>query len=208
MNKFSQLVSQGVASFEYTPIAHDVPNTCPICRTYNNVYSLVNDTHMSVLDDGRYVITGHAIANRCMFDQFLCSNVWGWVDFKDSGLGSPAYFFVTRGLKGHYDTLNGDNVYILDQIRPGDETETADCDTCCCPNCVTICGTSIPEHLEVLTTDGDRSHIQECFKQKNLIDVAKMLNEDSHILGNNWICVGLSTGDRLVSVGTNKTYIL
>lgn len=199
MNKFSQLIAQGVAKFEYTPIAQDVPNQCPICRAYNNVYSLANDTHMSILPDGRYVITGHVIKDRRNFDQFLYSSFWGWVNFDDSGLGAPCNFFCNNKLKGHYDILNGDDVYILEPIPEEPEQCIA------CPDCAYCVDTKISEQLNVLTTDGNAAHIQECFKQK---DVAKALNEDLYVTGVNWMIVGLSSGDRLVSVGKKKTYIL
>lgn len=199
MDKFSQLIAQGVAKFEYTPIAQDIPNPCPICRAYNNVYSLANDTHMSILPDGRYVITGHAIRDKRNFDCFLYSSFWGWVNFNDSGLGAPCTFFCNNKLQGHYDILNGDDVYILEVIPEEPDRCLA------CPDGVCCAETKISEQLSVITTDGNAAHIRECFKQK---DVAKALNEDLHVLGVNWMIVGLSDGDHLVSVGKKKTYIL
>ena len=201
MDKFSELIKAGVAEFHYTPISDSLPNQCPICRAYNNVYSLANDTHLSRLEDDRYVITGHAIRDKRNFDWFLCSSIWGWMDFRDSGLNSPSEFFYKNKLKGHYDILNGDQVYILEPVVEEDEV----CCTCECPDCACCVGTAIPEQLRALTTDGDARHIQECFKQK---DVAKALNEDLHVLGTNWMIVGLSDGDHAVSVGNKKTYIL
>lgn len=201
MDKFSQLIAQGVAKFEYTPIVPQTPITCPVCRAYNNVYSMANDTHMSPLEDDRLVITGHAIADKARFDNFLCSSFWGAVNFFDSGLGCPCTFFSSNNLKGHYDILNGDTVYILEPIP--DKEELDRCLTC--PDCACCAGTSIPESLRTLTTDGNADHIRECFKQK---DVAKALNEDLHVLGTNWMIVGLSDGDHAVSIGKKKTYIL
>ena len=201
MDKFSELIKAGVAKFEYTPIASSIPTQCPICRAYNNVYSMANDTHMSTLDDGRYVITGHAIRDKRNFDWFLCSSSWGWMNFDDSGLGSPSTFFWKNKLKGHYDILNGDEVYILEPVV---EEEMSGC-VCACPDGVCCTGSAIPEQLRALTDDGNAQHIREAFKQK---DVAKALNEDLHVLGTNWMIVGLSDGNHVVSVGKKKSYIL
>lgn len=201
MNKFSELIANGVAEFHYTPIAQSTPNQCPICRVYNNVYSLANDTHMSMLDDGRYVITGHAIQNKRLFDQFLYSSCWGAMNFIDSGMEAPCTFFFNNNLKGHYDTLNYDLVYVLEPI-PEEELMIQ---AMKCPDCCTCAGTAVPESLRVLTTDGDARHIQECFKQE---DVVKALNESLYVRGTNWIPVNLSTGMHIVSIGKKKTYIL
>lgn len=200
MDKFSQLIAQGIANFEYTPIAHELPDQCPICRAYNNVYSLANDTHMSTLPDGRHVITGHAVSNKRNFDWFINSSCWGWVDFTDSGFGAPVTFFYKHQLKGHYDILNGDNVYILEEL-PEEKWET----NAICPDCVNCVGKTIPEQLNVLTTDGNAAHVRECFNQSNIV---KALNESVYVKGNNWIPVGLSDGVHFVSIGKNKTYIL
>lgn len=200
MDKFSELIKAGVAEFKYTPIASSIPTQCPICRAYNNVYSMANDTHLSLLDDGRYVITGHAIRDRRNFDSFLYNCCWGAVDFTTSGLSAPCNFFSSNKLRGHYDILNGDQVYILEPIVD----EGSNCPNVC-PDGVLTADSSIPESLRVLTTDSNADHIKECFKQK---DVAKALNEDIHVYGTNWTVVGLSDGDHLVSVGKNKTYIL
>lgn len=203
MDKFSKLIAQGVAKFEYTPIVSETPTQCHICRGYNNVYSIANDTHMSELPDGRHVITGHAVRDKKNFDYFLCSFCWCGINFMDSGFNSPGDYFYKNKLRGHYDVLNGDVVYILETVP--DESERDACSPISCPDCVCCAGTSIPEQLRAITTDGDENHIRECFKQP---DVAKALNEDIHVCGVNWMVVGLSDGDHIVSVGHKKTYIL
>ena len=119
----------------------------------------------------------------------------------DSGYDSPCTYFYKNNLRGHYDVLNGDVVYILEVIPEEDEQAKS----LSCPDCVCCAGTSIPEQLRAITTDGDESHIRECFKQP---DVAKALNEDIHVRGVNWTVVGLSDGNHIVSVGRKKTYIL
>lgn len=204
MNKFSELIAAGVAEFNYTPIAQSTPNQCPICRAYNNVYSLANDTHMSMLEDGRYVITGHAIRNKREFDNFLCSRYWGAMNFIDSGMNAPSEFFRKNFLFGHYDVLNGDDVYILDQLSQEEwEMQTSSVTTC--PDQTECVGSSIPESLRSITTDGNASHIYECFKQSN---IEKSLNENLYVCGTNWLMVNLSTGKKFVSIGQKKSYIL
>ena len=116
MDKFSELVSKGVASFHHTPIAPEVPTLNQLCRLYNNIYSMILDTHMSPLGDGRYVITGHMIKDRSKFNDFLYSTTFSNVDTRK--YGAPMELFDKCGLGGHYDVLNGDNVYILEPGAP------------------------------------------------------------------------------------------
>ena len=119
MDKFSELVSKGVASFHHTPIAFEVPTLDTLCRLYNNIYSMILDTHMSPLGDGKYVITGHKIKDRRTFDFFLGSTTFSNVDVRR--YGSPLELFCKCHLVGHYDGLNGDDVYILE---PGELNNT------------------------------------------------------------------------------------
>lgn len=112
MDRFSELVAHGVNLFVHTPIAPEIPIACPVCRVYNNIYSMINNTHMSPLDNGAYVITGKAVADMEEFEKFLFCNVYKCVDIRR--YGSPNEFFARNQLKGHFDTLNGDMVYILE----------------------------------------------------------------------------------------------
>ena len=116
MDKFSELISKNIADFRHVPIAPEVPTLDKLCRLYNNVYSMILDTHMSPLGDGRYVITGHKIKDRKTFDQFLCMTTFSKVDV--SRYGSPLDLFCKCHLVGHYDVLNGDDVYILEPGEP------------------------------------------------------------------------------------------
>jgi predicted metal-binding protein len=200
MDKFSKLIAQGVAKFEYTPIAPEVPTQCAVCRAYNNVYSIANDTRMSELPDGRHVITGSVIKDKRKFDNFLYSPFYSGINFMDSGLGAPCTFFYNNGLKGHYDVLNGDVVYILEKMPEEQEAKIM-----ACPDCACCSESRVPMNLRFLTTDNDARHIMDCFKQP---DVAKALNENRNVVGENWVLVGLSDGDHFVSVCGNKAYIL
>lgn len=202
MDKFSKLIAQGVANFEYTPIAPEVPTQCAVCRAYNNVYSIANDTRMSELPDGRHVLTGSVIKDKRKFDEFLYSSYYCGINFMDSGLGAPSTFFYNNGLKGHYDVLNGDVVYILEKIPEEQEAKTIGV---CCPDCVCCSESRVPIHLRFITTDNDARHVQDCFQQP---DVVKALNENRNVIGENWVLAGLSDGDHFICTCGGKTYIL
>ena len=92
-DKFSELINQGVAKFEYTPTIGSIPEQDPVCRAYNNIFSIPSDTHMSCLPDGNRVITGHMI-NTPKWESFVCSPFWGAVDFRTTGYWCLCDFFL------------------------------------------------------------------------------------------------------------------
>ena len=121
-DRFSELIEKGVAEFHYTPIAPSIPEQDPICRSYNNIFSIPSDTHMSCLEDGRRVITGHKIGIKKDWDLFVNSCFWGAVDFRTTGYYCVNDFLYKNGLEGHYDVINNDNVYIVEPVaekKPG-----------------------------------------------------------------------------------------
>lgn len=122
-DKFSQLIEQGVANFTYTKIGNDVPTNDPICRQYNNIFSMALDTHMDIDDMGRRVITGHQIGIKKNWDLFLVSPTWGGIDFRTSGFYCLNDFLYKNGLDGHYETINNDNVYVVEPIKDPRATE-------------------------------------------------------------------------------------
>ena len=172
-NRFTELIEDGVASFSYTNIAPPIPEQDPICRQYNNIFSIASDTHMSKVKDG-YVITGHMIAKRD-WDRFLCSPAWGAVTFKTAGYECLCDFLSQHNLCGERSILNGDMVYVL---SPGVE-----CDSYECPCCYHTCESSIPRPIRELTTTGDEDHIKECFRGS---DPAAVMNESSRVKGSQW----------------------
>ena len=115
-DRFSELIAKGVAEFRYTPIAPSIPEQDPICRSYNNIFSIASDTHMSCLGDGRRVITGHKIGIKKDWDLFVDSCFWGAVDFRTSGYYCVNDFLYKNGLVGHYDVINNDNVYVVESL--------------------------------------------------------------------------------------------
>lgn len=198
-NKFSELISQGVAAFEYTPIAPELPEQDIICRMYNNIWSIPSDTHMSCLSDGRRVITGHMVGITDKWNAFICAGYWGAVNFKTTGYWSLCDFLQQNGLCGSYDTLNGDVVYIINSC--------SDCDSVCpgCPTCCTTTESKMPMQISTLTLDNNPLRIKECFANKtDIYEIAKSLNENVYVKGNNWTV----NGEKLMCPIGNKIFIL
>lgn len=193
-DKFSQMIQQGVASFNYTPIAPEIPEQDPICRTYNNIFSIPTDTHMSLLDDGSRIITGRMVAKE-QWAEFLMSNSWGSVNFADSGTWCLCAFLAQYGLCGKLEHLNGEMVY---RITPYTEKK---CPTC--PTHMTTMDSKIPQSVAGLAIDSNIIRVKECFKG-DMMETVKNLNESLWIKGNNWtICE-----DHIIGLVGNKVYIL
>lgn len=196
-NKFSEWIDSGIASFDYENIIKDTPEQDLICRTYNNIYSIPSDTHMSMLEDGTRIITGHMI-NTPKWAMFMCSNQWGSVNFADSGCWSVCSFLCCNGLKGEKCFLNGDWVYVLSDINE------EDCKCCdCCPSMCHTNESKIPQPISILSKDGNKIRVEECFKG-NIKEVTNNLNESAWIKGDNWV----TDGDKIFGLINNKTYII
>ena len=176
-NRFTELIDNGVASFSYTNIAPPIPEQDPICRQYNNIFSIASDTHMSKVKDG-YVITGHMIAKRD-WDRFLCSPAWGAVTFKTAGYECLCDFLSQHNLCGERSILNGDVVYTICVH----EAHTECPPRWLCPDCYCTCESSVPRPIRELTTTGDEEHIKECFRGS---DPATAMNESSRVKGSQW----------------------
>lgn len=119
-NKFSELINAGVASFNYKPLAPEMPETDPICKTYNNIYSMALDTHMSIVDGVR-VITGHNIADEKKWNEFCYSHKWGEYDFTTAGVGSLQNYLYVTGFCTRVGKLNNDIVCFVEPIVCGEK---------------------------------------------------------------------------------------
>lgn len=118
-NRFTELVNAGIASHPYQEFLPKTPCTCPICRAYNNIFGIPTDTHMSALDDGSYVITGHII-NTPDWQKFTTSvGNWKAVSFKPSGYEGFEDFITRQGLVVDTErcTLNGDCAVFLKKLK-------------------------------------------------------------------------------------------
>lgn len=195
-DKFSELIKQGVAEFKYTNISKDVPEQDPICRMYNNIFSIPSDTHMSCLEDGRRVITGHMI-NTDNWGKFLMSCCWGAVNFITSGTWSVYDFLYRHNLEGRIGTLNGDVVYFVTPIP--EEKRRAQMNVQVVTN-----ESNIPMPITTLTTTGDMMHIKECFDCDDVRETVRRMNESTRVKGNNWV----PTETGVAGLIGNKVYII
>jgi hypothetical protein len=200
-NKFSELIEQGVAKFDYTPIASNMPEQDPVCRMYNNIWSIPSDTHMGYNEEtGERYITGHMVGIEDRWCNFVHSQNWGAVSFRPTGYWSLCDFLQKQGLCGRVGRVNGDVAYIVTPIQAS-ETDG-------CPECPTTCTTTesrIPQPIAVLTSFGDVYKVMECFEDKNNIyEVCEALNKSHYVRGNEWT---VSEGKLLCPIG-NKVYVL
>lgn len=192
-DKFTELIEKGVAKFEYEPIAKPIPEQDMVCRMYNNIFSIPSDTHMSCLDNGTRVITGHMI-NTPKWGMFTCSPCWGAVNFRTAGFWSVSDFLYKNMLTMEIGTLNGD---VVAYIKPLEiTTKSKDL-----PKSYVTTESQIPQPVRQLITDGRIEHLQECYNQE---DVVKALNESLYIIGESWI----QAGDKIIGLINNKVIIL
>lgn len=190
-NKFTELISAGVAAFNSTPIAQETPQYCPVCHTYNNVWGIITDTHMSCLENGRRVITGTFVSDPAKWTKLLYSQFWGGVRFDTAGYMSLSEFLYNHGLDAVVVDLNG---------QPA--MELVPCDDCPVSGIAckvyTTTETKFPQPIERLGA------VRECFEADTLSKVAKKLNASIKVPGNHWhVCE-----DKIVGSAYGMTVIL
>ena len=195
MDRFSELIAQGVAKFEYKSITGNITDTynqdlvSQMIRNYNNLYSIATNTHMSRNEDGKIIITGTLVKDPVYFDTFLCSTYYKNLKFSKC----PSCFFRDYGYVGHYENLNRDVVYTLELLSEHPELAQVQLNQ---SNCVCPCEGGIPRNVRFISTSGNFEDIKECVTE----DTAKSLNESKYIIGDNWMVVGLLTGYHLVEM--------
>lgn len=205
MDRFSELVAKGVAAFNYTPIAPSIPEQCPICRSYNNIFSIATDTHMSCLDDGTKIITGHIISDKKKFDSFIYSCQYMGVNFHNAGVCSFADWMMKMGLKGAYSIVNNDAVYILKSIENNEDDDQGTLMKS--PDAMmsfTTDESSIPQAGRFITKDNNNDSIRECIKS-TYEETAQAMNESRYIHGNQWCVAELSDGPHIVGIVNGKS---
>lgn len=198
MDKFSKLIAQGVANFEYKTITGSITPTYSqdlesrMIRDYNNLYSIATNTHMSKTVDDKIIITGTLVGDKKYFDRFLYSTY-----YKNLTFSTSAYSFIyNNGYIGHYDIYNNDDVYVLELLTMHPEifdkigTPCQDC-------CVCTSESQIPQNIKYISKTANIETVKECFSQE---DVIKALNEHQDIKGNNWMIIGLSDGYHLMEM--------
>lgn len=200
-NKFTELIEQGVASFNYTPIAPTMPEQDMVCRLYNNIFSIPTDTHMHYNEEtGERYITGHMVGIESKWSSFVYAHNWGAVTFKSTGYWCLCDFLQKNGLEGRYSVLNGDTIYLVTPI-PADR----DASMPVCPTCCITTESKMPIPIATLAANGDYLKIVECYNnKKDMYEVAAAMNESVYIKGNNWTV----NGNNLVCPIGNKVIIL
>lgn len=172
-DKFTELINQGVARFEYKELYKETPETDPICKLYNTFYGPVLNTHMSIVN-GEKVITGHYI-NTKDWDRFIYSPTWGGVDLRASGYYSLIDFIQSLDLKPVKTTLNNDTVCVLKPIEKDYGYNLVGY-----PKTYTTMESNIPQNIKQLTTNFQIEEIVKCFESG---DVIKALNESPYVKG-------------------------
>lgn len=137
-NKFFELIEKGVAPASYKDVVSDHPEVLDdAVREYNNIFSLVSDTHMDIVSDPKiqelypehtwkYIITGSLIGyGEQRWEKFCCdpSTYAGAFNPKPAGYFSVADFFSKTGLAGVKRIVNGDVVYLLYSITDEEKVE-------------------------------------------------------------------------------------
>lgn len=200
-DKFSELIAQGVARFDYKPIAPEITEQDFVCRAYNNIFSIATDTHMHLDGEtGIRYITGKLVSIKEQFDSFLYAYQWRGVNFRQSGHWSVCNLLQSYGLSGQYGSLNGDIVYEVAPIptNPALGVPVA-------PGNYTTSESKIPDTVARLAVDGNTMRIKECYNGKNnLYEVCAALNESMYVLGNEWTV----NDNNLVCPIGNKVVIL
>ena len=178
-DKFSELIAQGVASFEYTPICCELPEQDPICRFYNNVFGAASDTHMACTADGNRYITGRVVGWEKQWTTLMTWSEFGGVRFKDSGFWSLSDFLYAYGLEVNITILNGDVVaVVVPRVRSDKKYEA--------PTKAVAMESGINKPLASLTLDRNENTLKECFKG-TIDDAVENLNKNCMIKGTNWI---------------------
>lgn len=173
-NKFTDLVDAGVAGFQSTPIAPEVPHYCPICHTYNNVWGIITDTHMSCLPDGRRVITGTFVGDPKKWSLLMYSPYWGGVRFDTTGYMSLSEFLYKSGLETRSIFLNGQNAI---ELVPCEDYTVADIKV----SSYTTTETKFPQPIQRL------GGVLECLELRgSLQEAVRRMNVSVKVPGDHW----------------------
>lgn len=194
-DKFTEWIENGIAPSKYNVnIVGNQPGTCPICRLYNNIFSLLTDSRMTqaTLPTGEcvHIITGGLARNKQRFDKLLYCSVWETIDihrlFVAAGypqLYSMCSLFDSMNWEAHIEKINGDDAIVLrdkQSVAVAPAVYTAD-------NVATTSESKIPFKVNLLTTNNSYESIAECAVNiKNADEFAENLNKSPYVKGNEW----------------------
>lgn len=181
-NKFSEWISQGIASWKHADRTH----TCPVCdpedtmmiRTYNNIWGMPTDTQMAKLDDGRLVITGRFACSKNWMD-FCESSHWGGIDFTTApGIWSLHSWLFSFKKELKQTDVNGECAWeVVDRVEPQNKMTAVN---------VTTSESKIPQFVNMLENHQVGS-IQELLNIGGTAeDICERFNESLRVKGNNW----------------------
>lgn len=118
MLTFKQLIDAGVAPAPYKNIiAQGNQERDWFLETYNNIWGVVTDTHMSKTSDGGYIITGQLFRDADKTSNFIYACTWcnGAYRFKDSSAQCESLNMYAQ--QHHYtishEKVNGDDALVL-----------------------------------------------------------------------------------------------
>lgn len=196
-NKFTELVNQGVAKFEYQPIAPTTPSTCPMCRLYNGIWGILTDTHMACVEtpEGcKTYITGTFVSNKDKWAALNFSSYWGGATFQSTGYMSLSEFFYKHGVTPREVTLNGQPAIELVPI------DSEPVDIMAVPGTYATSESAIPQPVRFLLSERD---FNECLSCSTIKDVVDALNESKYIPGSHWhvyehTLVGMVNGKTII----------
>lgn len=177
-NKFTELISQGVAAFEYKPTAPEIPSQCRLCRIYNGCWGMITDTHM-VEVDGRLIITGTMLEDLRKWEMLLYSSAWGGVQFKSTGYTSLANLFYAERVYWSSITYNNQPAIEIKPITREEENTSS-----AVPASYTTSESKFPQPIARLM---NAQALRECFSgSKALNEVIERMNESEGVPGSDW----------------------
>lgn len=193
-NKFTEWIENGLAPSRYTTkTIGDTPETCPVCRLYNNIFSMITDSHMSqtVLPSGEcvHIITGALARNKTMFDRVLYACDYNTINISRmflaagvEGLYSLGDLFNRMNWMASVEKVNNDNAIVLREKPAEIALAPVSPDTT-----YTTSESRIPQSVRLLTTDNTVESITECAENcDNLYKFADNMNKSVRVRGNNW----------------------
>lgn len=191
-NKFMDWVKDGIATFSYHKDAKNTPTAPdrqdPICKTYNNFWGAMSDTHMHGSDDseccdpGSYYITGSKIDRYTEWEQFVNSCRLGGMVWKEAtGYCSLCDFFLQLGLDWEYTKLNGQTAIIVHPKYA--ELPKASIKI----KSYTTSESQIPCPISELENSYRKGEINVLASQaRSFQELAESMNKNPYIKGNNW----------------------
>lgn len=204
-DKFSEMIARGIAKFEYTSYIPSIPSSDYISRTYNNIFGLVTDTHMTKTGKDTWTITGHFLKNKDGWMKFIYSSYRGGVVFAPYGYYSLYDFLDKNQLYFQdYGILNGDTVAIITTKPQIEDTVSATSrEETTAPIVYHTTESLIPQNIANISMNNDKTDIDICFSSNPYVFL-KNLNNSPKIKGNKWI----RFGDNIIGEFGKKIYIL